>query len=183
MAHTSYGAVEVATIAADGTLGAFATVAFGTMTTPRYQAAVLVHQEEGFAGAFIYVVGGRDANGYLTDIERGYVEANGTFYGTVHLTGLPSLGTARAGHALSLIGDQLYVIGGANASGALDSVEVATFGPDAAAPLTPFTSANGVHLHDPRGFASCTVIANELYALGGQNTQGALATVEHAKLH
>jgi len=179
---TILGSVEVATIAADGTLGAFTTVAGATMTTPRYQAAVLVHQEDGIPGAFFYIVGGHGANGYLADVERGHVEANGSYYGSVQLAGL-SLGTARAGHALSLIGNQLYVIGGTNAGGALDSVEVATFGPDPAAPITAFASANGVHLHDPRGFASCTVIANELYAVGGQNAQGALGTVEHAKLH
>ena len=179
---TILGSVEVATIAADGSLGAFATVANATMATPRYQAAVLVHTEVGIPGAFFYIVGGRGANGYLADVERGHVEGNGNYYGSVRIAGL-NLGTPRAGHALSLIGNELYVIGGANASGALDSVEVATFGSDPAAPLTPFAAANGVQLHDARGFASCTVIANELYVIGGQNTAGALATVEHAKLH
>ena len=179
---TILGSVEVATIAADGSLTPFVTVAGATMTTPRYQAAVLVHQEEGIPGSFFYIVGGRGANGYLADIERGHVEGNGSYYGSIRLAGL-SLGVPRAGHALSLIGNQLYVIGGANAGGALDSVEVATFGADAAAPLTAFAPASGVQLHDPRGFASCTVIANELYAIGGQNASGALATVERAKLH
>ncbi|HEX5062612.1 MAG TPA: hypothetical protein VFV99_24740, partial [Kofleriaceae bacterium] len=130
----------------------------------------------------LYIVGGRGANGYLADVERGYIEGNGTYDGSVLLAGL-SLGTPRAGHALSLIGNQLYVIGGANAGGAVDSVEVATFGADASAPLTPFAPAPGVHLHDPRGFATCTVIANELYAIGGQNTTGAIGSVERAKLH
>jgi hypothetical protein len=179
---TILGSVEVSTIAPDGTLGAFTTVAGAKMMTPRYQAAVLVHQEDGIPGAFFYIVGGRGASGYLADVERGHVEGNGTYYGSVQLAAI-SLGTARAGHALSLLGNQLYVIGGANAGGALDSVEVATFGPDPAAPLTQFAPANGVHLHDPRGFASCTVIANELYAIGGQNAHGALGTVEHATLH
>jgi hypothetical protein len=61
----------------------------------------------------------------LADVERGHVEGNGTYYGSFQLAGI-SLGTARAGHAVSLIGNKLYVIGGANAGGALDSVEVAT---------------------------------------------------------
>jgi hypothetical protein len=180
---TVLGSVEKATIAADGSIGAFVTVAGATMTTPRYQAAILVHQEDQIPGSFFYLVGGRDANGaYLGDIERGNVEGNGNYYGSIHLDGV-SLGTARAGAALSLIGNQLYVIGGANAGGAVDSVEVATFGPDAAAPLTAFAPASGVHLHDARSSMSCTVIANELYAVGGQNASGALGTIEHAKLH
>jgi hypothetical protein len=179
---TILGSVEIAPIEADGTLGAFATVAGGKLTTPRYQAAVIVHVEDSGIGASIYVVGGRGANGYLADVERGHIEPDGKYYGSFPLAGL-SLGTPRAGHALSLIGSQLYVIGGSNAGGALDGVEVATFGPDAAVPLTQFTPASGVHLHDPRGFATCTVIANELYAIGGLSSLGALATVEHARLH
>lgn len=180
---TVLGSAEVATIAADGSIGAFAIVAGASMTTPRYQAAVLVHQEDQIPSSFFYIVGGRDANGaYLADFERGYLEANGHYDGSVHLPGV-SLGTPRAGHALSLIGNQLYVIGGTNAGGAVDSVEVATFGPDAAAPLTAFAPAPGVHLHDARSGMSCTVIANELYAVGGQNASGTLGTIEHAKLH
>lgn len=175
---TVLSSIEQAPINPDGSLGAFQLV--GNMTTPRYGHGSFVVPAVASAGEDVYVVGGRNASGFLGDLERGHVDPsyhNSFATGPVPNTGLS---VPRASHAIVLLGDHVYVAGGENDTGALDSIEVATFTTDAVNPLTVFAPA--AQLAVPRSHPRCSVIANQLYTFGGAGSSGAIATVEAAPL-
>jgi len=178
---TILGNVEVASVAADGSIGAFAIDPDAVLQTARYAAGVFVHLEQN--GYVVYVSGGIGASGYLDDVERGTVteEAHSGFGGFGVVSGI-TLGTPRAGHAVAILGNNLYVIGGIGAGGYLESIESAPFSGDPTAPLDAFTTLAGVTLTDPRAYMTTVVIANQLYTVGGQDETGAVETVEAAPL-
>lgn len=177
------GDVEYSTIGADGSLSPFAIDADATLQTPRYQASTFVHREDD--GYYVYVVGGIGSSGYLDDVERGGVHTGAgfpaNFAGFGHVSGV-TLATPRAGAAAEIIGNTLYVLGGIGTAGPIDSVEAAAFSHDPINPLAAFSTVSGVTLATPRGGASCVVIANQLYTVGGLGAAGALDSVEVAPL-
>ncbi len=175
---TTLDTIEQAQILPDGTLGTFSVV--GQMTTPRRGHSAMVTMMG--TNEMVFLIGGTNATGALDDIERGTVDrTTQSFFGTftVPNTGLT---VARAGQSIAVFGDHVYVLGGDGGAGPLDSVELATFTDDTANPLTEFAPVAGVTLAEPRGYARCATIANQVYCFGGTGTGGALSTVEAAPL-
>jgi N-acetylneuraminic acid mutarotase len=97
-------AIEAATFDADGALGEFGSV--GTLAQPRANHGFVAH------GGYVYLVGGRNSSGPLTDVSFATVDgqgAPGSFAGT---TPLPE---PRYAHATLLHQGRLYVLGGVGA--------------------------------------------------------------------
>lgn len=163
---TYRGTVVRAPIGADGSLGAFSSA--GALATPRagHTATVI--------GRWLYVIGGHDASGTLASIERAPIGPNGELGAFEALaTALPA---ARKGHAVQVLGNALFVIGGADAAAASTAtVYKATLGADGAlgafAAGSPLSAARA-------GFASF-LLGDALYVVGGAGA-GPLATVEKA---
>lgn len=120
------------------------------------------------------------ANGYLGDVERAAIQANGALGPFVSLAGATRQ-TPRAAHAAAVVGDRVYVLGGVDDSGPLDSVESATM--YGVVSLTAFAPIAGVSLAAPRGHLTCMAIDNQLYSIGGADAGGGLSSMEQAPLN
>src|SRR5262249_26774388 len=93
---------------------------------------------------------------------------------------MPKLVVARLYHATVIVGDYLYVIGGAKADGTADSsIERALINADGT--LGPFTLIP-VSLRYPRYLFTAHVIGQFLYVIGGKNQWGVLG-VEYASIN
>jgi hypothetical protein len=171
----SLGSVEVATINADDTLGAFTMVAVGNSLVTARQ-----NHTSAVVGNFLYVIGGISNATYLGGIEQASIDADGTL-GTF-ATASSTLVTARYGACSVVIGDYDYVVGGISALGGyVGSVEQATVNPDGT--LGAFATVTGVTLMTPRAYHTCAVIGNSLYAIGGDNSTAILNSVEQATIN
>lgn len=116
--------VERAPINDDGSIGQFSAIPNVRLVSTRNQHAAFVFESG------LYVVGGFSGGTWLKTVERAPINADGTI-GTFALSNR-SLMTGREGHAVALIGDKAFVIGGSNSlinntSGVQGSIEVATF--------------------------------------------------------
>ena len=156
--------VERSAMGADGTLGTF-TDTTRTLVTPRQRHGAAI------VGNALYVIGGRDTNGnLLATIERATLGVNGTL-GTFAV--VATLATPRADHAIAVLGNSVYVIGGTTATGAVTDIEAATIEPDeslsAFAPVANLATARAGH--------AALVIGNRLYVIGGA------ASVERASIN
>ncbi len=146
-------------------------------TTAR-QAASLITARRGAAviaaGDWLYVLGGvAGAAGWLDDIERARIHADGTlgpFAAAGRLTG------PRAFAAAVRIGDHLYLLGG-TAGGFLDTIERATID---AGGLGPFEAAGT--LAGARAAHRAVVIGDSVYLIGGENQDGPVASIERAPI-
>jgi hypothetical protein len=172
-ANVPLRSVERAMINADGTLGAF-------IVDPNEQ---LMSASDGHAavvvGSSLYIIGG--VNGTPTSrIERASLQANGLL-GAFADSGV-ALEVPRFQPGAVVIGDYLYVIGGANGSGSpLDSVERAQINSDGT--LGSFFSA-GVSLKTASSAHTLSVIGNYVYVFGGYYGKSAyLGRIERAQIH
>lgn len=162
--------VERAAINADGTLGAFATVAGVELAAGRRDFGVEV------LGNYVHVVGGAGDDGPVAATERAQVRPDGSLT-TFVVTGSP-LVTGRTTHRTVVAGDALYVLGGLDGSGgALGSVERAVIQPDGS--LGAF-AVDPVALVTPRFDLAATVVDGSLYVVGGRGAAGVLGSVERA---
>jgi N-acetylneuraminic acid mutarotase len=167
---------EVATIERapilNGDLGSFQGVDV-QMTTPRQRFAVVKQ------GLMLSVIGGTNNNQPLDSIERVMMRTDGTL-GAFEPGG--TLTTARAGHAAVTVGDEVYVFGGANSAGSLDSVEHAMISQQD--PLM-FTSGAS-KLNFARQDATTVSVGNYVYLLGGfestTTTPNPILMVERASI-
>jgi N-acetylneuraminic acid mutarotase len=165
-ASTSSNTVERAAIQADGSLRPFATVPDVALVTPRrrHTAAVI--------GRYLYIVGGAGAAGTLNTVERAEITANGSlgpFAGVYALSGV------RETHSSAVIGNYLYLLGGADSNGPLRSVERVEINADGSlGPSVTFGNALPV----PHGGRQNVVVRSSLYVLGGDET-----TVERANIN
>jgi N-acetylneuraminic acid mutarotase len=124
-------------------------------------------------GNWVYVVGGR-AEAALGSIERAMVNGDGTLGAFISDAKNPTLLEPRFGHAAVVVGNSLYVIGGAD-DGKIERASV-----EANGLLGPFTDA-GVSLATPRRHASAIVIGHYVYIIGGADAHGApLKSIERA---
>lgn len=159
---------ESASVQADGTLGPFVT-----------ESSTLTQARESFAhaivGKYVYVFGGFGTGGAALDtVERALIQADGGLGSFSAFTS--TLKTGRAGGAALVVGDKLYLIGGAS----IASAEVATIASDGS--LTDFeTSDVAGALTVPRELFGFARIGSQVVAAGGSN--GArLASIEIATI-
>ena len=163
--------VEYAELQADGSLGAFH-FADVLLTTQRYahSAAVIGNQ--------LYLVGGNGPAGTLASVERATIALDGSL-GPFSAVPEAALRTARSGHTSAVIGNHLYVVGGAGATGALASVERAEIQPDGS--LAAFEVVASA-LATPRSGHTMAVLGDAVYVHGGLGAGGGLGDVERAAI-
>ena len=160
--------VEHSTISSGGTLGPFTTIPAATLTTPRQGHAIAV------IGNYLYVLGGV-GNSTLNSVERATIGADGSLSKFRPMTDI-ALATPRHGHTATVIGNYLYIIGGAGNSGALKDIERATINPDGT--LGTFAAAPSTMLGTARSGHTAVMIGTHLYVFGGVGNAGSLSTVE-----
>ena len=172
---TSVTTIDSATINADGTLGVFGILPGITLETARAgHSSVTI-------GNQIYVIGGEDVtNTPLSSVEATTIDENGSI-ATFHAVSAASLVTPRFGHASAVVGDYLYVIGGRGTT-ELATIERALINPDGT--LATFATVADVALVNARDRATCQVIGDYLYVIGGEDHPGgtALSSVERAPI-
>lgn len=97
--------VEQASIAGDGSLGAFTTISNGALLVPRISPASAV------VGSALYVIGGRNNSAMVTTMERATMNTDGSLSAFDIVQGVaPTM--PRSSHTATVIGDSLYLIGG-----------------------------------------------------------------------
>lgn len=106
--------VEFATINPNGTLSAWSLT--NSFTTARQG-----HSAVGLSGR-VYILGGFDGAGYLNDVQLATIGGTGTLGAW---SGTTSFTTARTEHSSFVYNGRVYVVGGANGSGPMSSVESA----------------------------------------------------------
>jgi N-acetylneuraminic acid mutarotase len=163
--------VEHALLNADGTLGRFTMIPGIALVTPRqaHTSAVIADQ--------LYVVGGF-GNGSLSSVEHATIAPDGSL-GPFTLSSV-LLATARQGHAMVVIGNYLYVLGG-RATTPLNSVERAPVRADGT--VGSFSIVPEVALVTARQGHTATVIGSFLYIVGGSGNNGPLMSVERAMIN
>jgi hypothetical protein len=170
---TPLATVERASINTGGALAAFAVVPGVSPVMPRSGQTTVV------VGSSLYLLGG-----ILTgpgSIERATIHADGSLGPFAAVTD-NALAVPRTGHTSAVIGNFVYVVGGATGPGTMtNSVERAAINPDGS--LGPFAVVNGVHLITARSSHTSVVIADQLYVIGGSAAIGSpLANLERAPI-
>ncbi len=144
--------VERAAINLDGSLGPWEYVS--AMNTPRFRLAAVV------GGGYIYAIGGVNLDGTLATVERAFINADGSL-GSWQI--MPSMTTARDGHAAVVVANYIYAIAGSGQDVTLNSVERASINADGS--LGPWQSVT------PVSHSNCTPAAvaarGYIYVLGG----------------
>lgn len=176
VAGTVSNSIEVAPIAPDGTLGAFAPVTSSSLADPRAGAAAAV------IGTYLYVIGG-ESSAALKTIERAPIDGTGAL-GTFTLVSPIPLVIARAYPSVAVLGNALYVIGGGDAAGTAPvvTIERSDINPDGT--LAGFAIASNAQLRVARFSFSTVLVGNQMYALGGAGYHGNNTIgVEHASIN
>jgi hypothetical protein len=152
----STAAAEDFRINADGTMDALGTGA--TPKTARLGASTFV------TGGYLYVIGGRDPASAtpMTTVERAPINADGSL-GAFADAGI-SLVTARSGITVEVIGPYLYVVGGADTEGYLQSLERAPILPNGQLGAFAMVAPQMVTGHEAPSLA---VTRGYLYVIGG----------------
>jgi len=151
--------IERAPINADGTIGSFDPAADLTLATARSGHTSVV------IGPSLYVIGGTGSSGTLDSVEQATINPDGSL-GSFAVIPNATLAMARTGHTSTIIGNSIYVIGGAQRDGTkLSSIERAVIQPDGS--LGPFAIVPGVTLATARSGHTSEVIGNTLYVIGG----------------
>lgn len=147
--------VQSAPIDDGGELGAFV-VETSELTAPRIDATATV------IGGFLYVIGGRSSGQDLATVERALLSPHGTLGAFSVVPGV-DLATARRSHVATVSGRWLYVIGGRDGGGALDSIERAPIGGDGS--LGDFVNVGS--LSDAKSGAAAFQLGDNVYVAGG----------------
>jgi hypothetical protein len=172
--YTPVATVEHATIADDGSLGAW--TADKNLSTPRWALAAL------HANGFIYVMGGHDGENTLRTVERARVLSDGS------LGDWEPVGTMierRQGATVAFLDSVVYMVGGYSGVGAgdtadneyLDTAEMATIQGDGE--LAPWKIAST--MKSRRGYHAAAFVGRDLRVIGGGNGQGFVSTVERLR--
>jgi hypothetical protein len=149
--------VEAAAVRADGTLGAFAGIAGVSLPIAQAGGSCV-------AAGSAYLIGGTDAAaGHSARVQRASLDASGALGGFVAVPP-GTLTGARADAASAIVGDSVYMLGGAGAAGRLDSIAQARIDEDGV--LHPFTTSS-VLLPVPVQAAVAAVAGNSIYVIGG----------------
>ncbi len=118
-------------------------------------------------GNWLYVIGGQAGGVPVTTIERASIDTDGHLLnGQVgSLSVFPGqLQHPRWYHASVIVGDMLYIMGGRDQSGVLDSIEHATILPNG--DLSGFTE-DTIKLSSPRLVPTVAALGNRIYVIGG----------------
>lgn len=167
--------VERASLNSSGGLGAFASSAVSLGTRRDGCASVVL-------GDTLYVIGGRDGTTEHTTVEKATINPDGTL-GAFSDAGI-SLNVKRYGHAVAVVGNTLYVLGGtsggSSTNNALNSIEQATITGNV---LGNFTTA-GVSMSSNRHGHVAVVTGSYLYVMGGMSKVGStyLSSIERAAI-
>jgi N-acetylneuraminic acid mutarotase len=157
------GTTESASIGTDGTLGSFAVAAGGGLTIARHYAATAVARDH------VFLLGGNNGTTEIASVERSGIATGGGLasFGTL---GAVPLGGPRAEARSVVLGDHVYLIGGADLSTFTPrtDVDMATVQPDGS--LGSFALVSGVTSTTTRIGPALAVIGNYLYVIGGQDT-------------
>jgi N-acetylneuraminic acid mutarotase len=157
-----------------GSLSPFSIARNVALVTPRSEHTSVV------IGEWLYIIGGVDQDGHALSLsERAHIGAG---HRLSSFTSVPELAltTARHGHSLAIVGDWVYVIGGADAEGrTLDTIERARIRGDGA--LDRFAPVPGLVLTTARHGHSNAVVGGWLYVSGGENGEP-LGIVERAAI-
>ena len=166
--NSKLGSIERAAVNPDGSLGPFALVAGVQLVTPRTSHSSTV------IGRYLYILGGLGdvGNGFLNSIERAVIFADGTL---TDFESLPVTLTApRYIHSNVMIGNSLYVIGGAGFGGGFASIERAAINGDGS--LSAFQI--GSNLTSPATMPVTQIIGKYLYVMGDYVGQGVFERAE-----
>jgi Tol biopolymer transport system component len=126
---------------------------------------------------FLYIIGGRDASQVFASIERAPIHFDGTL-GNWESSG--ALSSARTGLQTVVVGNYLYVLGGANSSDTvLNSVEYAPINADGSLGAWQTTSSMTV----PRQYFAACAGNDYLYAIGGDSPSVIYSSVEYAPIN
>ncbi|MCA9678337.1 MAG: hypothetical protein H6708_16945 [Kofleriaceae bacterium] len=155
-----------APIDGSGAIGAFG--AAGALTAARNGAAAIVVEP------YLYVIGGNDANGRLTSVERAVINTDGSLGGFAN-AGV-TLQTGRTIAAAAVLGDYLYVLGGSGDSDSLASVERAQILANGS--LGAFTTLSTVTLDISRINPGAVVEGDRLFIVGGYSQGGGGAAAD-----
>jgi hypothetical protein len=167
--------IERATVNADGSLEQFAVLSELLLSVDRmtHTSAVI--------GDYVYLFGGATGSAASsTSIDRAAINPDHSL-GAFGIVQNVTLATPRVAHASAVIGNYVYVLGGApNGSSVLDSVERATINSDGS--LGPFSIVPGVTLKSGRRNFTATALGMNLYIFGGSGASGQLDTIERSTI-
>lgn len=142
----------------DDSLGPFTTAS--TLTAARASAGIVV------AGNRLFAIGGRGASGPVATTEFASVNASGAL-GTF-VPGDTSLATARAGAALGVYANRVYLLGGQTDRTTFPStIETSTVAPDGT--LGAFAVVPAETLTTGRAYAASAILGNRIYLMGGRS--------------
>lgn len=167
----SLDTVERAEIAHDGTLGAFSIVPGVKLVQARDSHATVI------MGDHIFVIGGRAGGTDLATIERARITGEGQLSTFETISEIP-LPEARSGLTAQMVGNLLYVVGGAHANVPGENVWSSEVSPDGY--LGDFVEAG--KLATPRSGHVTAYVNGALYVIGGTGPTGDLDTIESAVL-
>lgn len=135
-----------------------------------------VHDTSAVIRDSVYVIG---ASGSENTIERARIRPDGALDNFASTT-TNALVTNRTEHTIAIIGNFLYVIGGASpGAGRISSIERAAINSDGS--LGPFAAVSTV-LTGPRSGHVGVTVGDFLYVIGGFGTTARLASVERATI-
>lgn len=163
--------IERATIAPDGSLGAFAVA--GSLLAPRQGATAVVVENN------LYVIGGINASSQsLGTVEQIPINPDGTLgQSTLATSTLQGRHNARA----MVLGDDVYLIGGLRDTTTLDTVDRAPIGTGGT--LGNFVNVPGAKLTSTRETPALAIVGNTIHAISGRAGFTDLATVEQASIN
>jgi hypothetical protein len=169
--------VQMATANPDGTMSALS--GQPSLSSARFAPSAIA------IGNFLYVIGGALPSalpGILppsvtTTIERAPINADGSLGAFAAVTA--ALGTPREAHMSVVVGSYLYVLGGDNGPGALNTIERAPINGDGS--LGTFAAAGA--LTTGRDAASAVLTASFLYVIGGNDGTSQVRSVERAAVN
>jgi Kelch motif len=160
--------IERAAINADGSLGQFAIAPDTVLSTARVSHTSVVVDD------YLYVLGGVSGiSSPLASVERAFVGADGALGLFLPVSGV-AITTTRCGHASTVLGSSLYVIGGLTCGSPLNDpplalVERAAVGSDGS--IGSFATVPGVALNVGRSGCAITLLGGYLYVSGGDDSQ------------
>ncbi|HEX8938699.1 MAG TPA: hypothetical protein VF763_00930 [Candidatus Limnocylindrales bacterium] len=145
----------------------------GSLPAPRARVAAV------FLGGSVYVVGGADDSGAPTDTV--FVGTPGASTGAISswkTDDTLKLPAPRAGAAVVVAGDGLFVVGGSDAKGPTTTVWKATL--DTKGALGAWKPVGPLPAAEPRTDAGAALLGNYLFVYGGSGASGPTATVLRA---